>query len=142
MLQRIRTLAVQAANGTNTEKDRKALQEEVDSLCLEITRIGHKTTFAGAHVLMSTGAKNGNNPLDTLKNATGEYFFQVGANANDMISLKMSSGFHMKGIMSMLGIAPAKVETTKMSSRPGKQNGPFHVSCKQILCVEMGCFNP
>ena len=115
MLQRIRTLAVQAANGTNTEKDRKALQEEVDSLCLEITRIGYKTTFAGAHVLMSTGAKNGNTPLDTLKNATGEYFFQVGANANDMINLKMSSGFHMKGIMSMLSIDPNKVETTKMS---------------------------
>ena len=32
MLQRIRTLAVQAANGTNTEKDRKALQEEVNAL--------------------------------------------------------------------------------------------------------------
>ena len=115
MLQRIRTLAVQAANGTNTEKDRKALQEEVDSLCLEITRIGYKTTFAGAHVLMSAGAKNGNTTLDTLKNATGEYFFQVGANANDMINLKMSCGFHMKGIMSMLGIDPAKVETAKMS---------------------------
>ena len=73
MLQRIRTLAVQAANGTNTEKDRKALQEEVNSLCQEITRIGQKTTFAGAHVLMSVGAKN----VDTLKNAKGEYFFQV-----------------------------------------------------------------
>ncbi len=86
MLQRIRTLAVQAANGTNTEKDRKALQEEVDSLCQEITRIGYKTTFAGAHVLMSKGATsapngvgnaNGAKALDTLKNADGEYYFQV-----------------------------------------------------------------
>ena len=57
MLQRIRTLAVQAANGTNTAKDRKALQEEVDALCYEVSRIAYKTTFAGAHVLMSTGAK-------------------------------------------------------------------------------------
>ena len=47
MLQRIRTLAVQAATGTNTEKDRKALQEEVTALCEEITRISEKTTFAG-----------------------------------------------------------------------------------------------
>ena len=128
MLQRIRTLAVQAANGTNTQKDRKALQEEVDSLCQEITRIGYKTTFAGAHVLMSIGATNapngapGNNAkaLDTLKNADGEYYFQVGANSQDMIKLAMSSGFHMKGIMSMLKIDPAKVETTNMSAAGGQ----------------------
>ena len=97
MLQRIRTLAVQAANGTNTAKDRKALQEEVNSLCQEITRIGKKTTFAGAHVLMSKGAAN----VDTLKNANGEYYFQVGANAQDMITLAMSRGFHLSGIASM-----------------------------------------
>ena len=42
MLQRIRTLAVQAANGTNTAKDRKALQEEVNSLSEEISRIARK----------------------------------------------------------------------------------------------------
>ncbi|MDO4676076.1 MAG: flagellin [Anaerobiospirillum succiniciproducens] len=105
MLQRIRTLAVQAANGTNTQKDRQALQEEVDSLCAEITRIGQKTTFAGAHVLMSAGAKGANNAaLDTLKDATGKYFFQVGANANDMITLAISEGFHMSGIATMAGI--------------------------------------
>ena len=88
MLQRIRTLAVQAANGTNTAKDRKALQEEVDALCYEVSRIAYKTTFAGAHVLMSFGAKATANgqpgagganaaALDTLKNGSGEYFFQV-----------------------------------------------------------------
>ena len=117
MLQRIRTLAVQAANGTNTAKDRQALQEEVDSLCYEVSRIAYKTTFAGAHVLMSFGAKatangqpgaggGGGNAadLDTLKNGSGEYFFQVGANANDMINLKISSGFHMWGIFSMAGL--------------------------------------
>ena len=108
MLQRIRTLAVQAANGTNTAKDRKALQEEVDALCYEVSRIAYKTTFAGAHVLMSTGAKATANgqpgqgaaaALDTLKNGDGEYFFQVGANAQDMINLKISSGFHMWGTL-------------------------------------------
>ena len=67
---------------------------------------------------MSKGATDsangapGNNAkaLDTLKNASGEYYFQVGANANDMINLKISSGFHMKGIMSMLGIDKNKVQ--------------------------------
>ena len=131
MLQRIRTLAVQAANGTNTQKDRKALQEEVDSLCQEITRIGYKTTFAGAHVLMSQGAKNtangapgaaGAKDLDTLKNANGQYYFQVGANSQDMITLQMKNGFHMKGIMSMLGLQPNTVEQSDKMSKAG-ENG-------------------
>ena len=104
MLQRIRTLAVQAANGTNTEKDRKALQEEVDSLCQEITRIGQKTTFAGAPVLMSKGTANG------LKDDNGNYFFQVGANANDKIELTLVNGFHMKGIASMLNTQLNKIQ--------------------------------
>ncbi len=112
MLQRIRTLAVQAANGTNTQKDRDSLQQEVTSLCHEITRIGWKTTFAGAHVLMSQGAKDGlaakaGNDLDTLKNAAGEYYFQVGANAKDEIKLVVTAGFHMKGIASMANLSPA-----------------------------------
>ena len=109
MLQRIRTLAVQAANGTNTRKDREALQQEVKSLSEEITRIGYKTTFAGAHVLVSQGAKfggkglsGGNTPADNLKDKDGAYFFQVGANAQDMIKLTTKEGFHMKGIMDMV----------------------------------------
>ena len=127
MLQRIRTLAVQAANGTNTRKDREALQQEVDSLCYEVSRIAYKTTFAGAHVLMSQGAKataNGQGTgnvatLDTLKNANGEYFFQVGANANDMINLKISSGFHMWGIFSMAGLNKTSIQQTGKLSEAG-----------------------
>ena len=47
MFQRVRTLALQSANGTNSDKDRTALQEEVTSLCSEIDRIANDTTFAG-----------------------------------------------------------------------------------------------
>ncbi|WP_027938868.1 flagellin [Anaerobiospirillum succiniciproducens] len=123
MLQRIRTLAVQAANGTNTEKDRKALQEEVDALCHEVSRIGYKTTFAGAHVLMSLGAKDGKattagNPLDTLKDANGNYFFQVGANSQDTIKLLMTAGFHMNGIAKL-----ANLETKNTAVEAGKAAG-------------------
>ena len=108
MLQRIRTLAVQAANGTNTEKDRKALQEEVNALSDEITRIAKKTTFAGAQVLDGGGAKTlmrevagqaaGANPKKY------EYFFQVGANAKDEISLQCGA-FTMQGICSQAAIS-------------------------------------
>ena len=109
MLQRIRTLAVQAANGTNTAKDRQALQEEVNALSDEITRIAQKTTFAGAQVL--DGGKNVNNGLmrpaggKAAAQATSwEYFFQVGANAKDEISLECGA-FTMKGIASQADIA-------------------------------------
>ena len=105
MLQRIRTLAVQAANGTNTAKDRKALQEEVDSLSYEITRIAQKTTFAGALVLDGGGA---NTLMREKTPAAGagqpakyEYFFQVGANAKDEITLECG-GFKMNQIASQL----------------------------------------
>ena len=108
MLQRIRTLAVQAANGTNTAKDRQALQEEVNALSDEITRIAQKTTFAGAQVLdggvgvtnglMRPVAGQGANPKNY------EYFFQVGANAQDEISLQCGA-FTMKGIASQADIA-------------------------------------
>ena len=110
MLQRIRTLAVQAANGTNTAKDRQALQEEVKALSHEISRIAKKTTFAGAQVLDGGGANTlmrevaGQQPGAATKKY--EYFFQVGANAKDEITLQCG-GFDMKGIMSMVnaGIA-------------------------------------
>ena len=106
MLQRIRTLAVQAANGTNTAKDRQALQEEVKALSHEISRIAKKTTFAGAQVLDGGGAntlmrevaaQGGGQPANPKKY---EYFFQVGANAKDEITLECGA-FDMKGIMDM-----------------------------------------
>ena len=110
MLQRIRVLAVQAANGTNTQKDRQALQEEVTALSNEINRIARKTTFAGAQVL--DGGSN-NTLMREIKNAQGqatgkwEYFFQVGANAKDEITLECG-GFTMSAICSAAGIHDMK----------------------------------
>ena len=105
MLQRIRTLAVQAANGTNTAKDRQALQEEVKSLSHEITRIAKKTTFAGAQVLDGGGTNTLMRPKGQAANPPAqqkyEYFFQVGANAKDEITLECGA-FSMEGIMNMV----------------------------------------
>ena len=126
MLQRIRTLAVQAANGTNTAKDRQALQEEVKSLSHEITRIAQKTTFAGATVL--DGGKAANNLMRPVAGQGNqptkfEYFFQVGANANDEISLQCGA-FTMLGIMSMTndakGAGATKLEIADTEADAGK----------------------
>ena len=98
MLQRIRTLAVQAATGTNTSKDRQALQEEVTALCDEITRIAEKTTFAGQSILNGTrsmiAAGNPNGILREDAAGRPELFFQVGANAYDELTLQLE-GFTM-----------------------------------------------
>lgn len=66
-LQRIRELAVQAANGTNSDEDKQALQKEVQQLKDEITRVVDNTKFNGKQLL----------------NASGTISIQVGANATD-----------------------------------------------------------
>ena len=66
-LQRIRELAVQAANGTNSNEDKQALQKEVQQLKDEITRVVDNTKFNGKQLL----------------NASGTISIQVGANATD-----------------------------------------------------------
>ncbi len=96
MLQRIRTLSVQSANGTNTTADRIAIQQEVNQLSEEITRVACKTTFGGHQLL--AGANKG------LVGRDGKINFQVGANANDAISISLSSSFTVQGMADKLGI--------------------------------------
>ena len=90
MLQRIRTLSLQSANGTNTTADRGAIQEEVKALCSEIGRIACKTTFAGQEILAG--------PNKGLVGTAGKIAFQVGANANDTISISLSRDFTLNGM--------------------------------------------
>ncbi len=85
MLQRIRTLSVQSANGTNTTADRASIQGEVSQLCSEINRIACKTTFGKQEILSGKGKG--------LVGTDGKISFQVGANANDTTSVDLSSGF-------------------------------------------------
>ena len=88
MYQRIRTLALEAATGTVSARDRQALQEEVSSLCAEIDRISKDTTFGGESIFergegersisFQVGAYAGQNismtldPVVTRKNDAGE----------------------------------------------------------------------
>ena len=101
MLQRIRTLSVQSANGTNTTADRQAIQAEVDQLSSEITRIACKTTFGGHKILAGTG--NDKNLVGT----SGKVSFQVGANANDTISISLSKAFTVSGMASVDSVGSA-----------------------------------
>lgn len=91
-LQRIRDLAVQSANDTNSASDRQSLQAEVDQLKAEINRIAETTTF------------NGNRILDGSSSALN---FQIGANANQTVSV---NGVDAKA--SSLGSQPGIVQST------------------------------
>ena len=105
MLQRIRTLSVQSANGTNTTADRQAIQAEVEQLSSEITRIACKTTFGGHKIL--AGAGNDKNLVGT----SGKVSFQVGANANDTISISLSTAFTISGMAAAGNLKGANVGT-------------------------------
>lgn len=109
MLQRIRTLSVQSANGTNTTADRKAIQAEVEQLSSEITRIACKTTFGGHKIL--AGAKEKTACSGNLVGSKGKVSFQVGANANDTISISLSTAFTISGMTAAVKQKVANVGT-------------------------------
>ena len=76
IMERMRELALQSANGSNSDKDRDAMQTEMSDLQSEMNRIADTTSFGGQNLLDgSFGDKN------------GETKFQIGANSNETQSL-------------------------------------------------------
>jgi len=76
MLQRMRELAVQSANGTNSTGDRANLQAEYSALAAEIDRIGTATQFNGKEI---------------LDGSAGTFTFQVGANAGETLEISTAT---------------------------------------------------
>ncbi|GAA3715369.1 B-type flagellin [Oceanisphaera sediminis] len=76
ILQRMRDLALQSSNGTNSADDRKAIQKEVSALQSELTRIAETTSFGGQNLIDGT---------------FGSRTLQVGANSNETIDLSLKS---------------------------------------------------
>ncbi len=95
MLQKVRTLAVQASNGTNSLEDRQALGKEASSLMAEIQRISQQTTYGGKKILKGGDqAANGTETIygtaGTGKNG-GTMVLQIGSNKGDTISFCVSN---------------------------------------------------
>src|SRR5215510_4718448 len=82
-LQRIRELAVQSANATNSDDDRAALDAEVQERLAEIDRIATQTTFNGRRV---------------LDGSFGTAVFQVGANVGETISVSLNTGVRISQV--------------------------------------------
>ena len=116
MLQRMRTLAVQASSDTNTTADRTALNQEFSKLRTEIDRIGNNTQW------------NGENVLDkSFASSTGTYSFQVGANSDQTVDLTIGS-YTTNGS----GATTVAVTTTTAASGPGAANA------NQVSTVTIG----
>ena len=99
MMQKIRTLAVQANNGTNTMDDKKALSKEATALATEMNRIAKQTTFAGKTILQGyqtnsivtkpgAGAGGGQAPADGDPQSMT---LQVGSNKGDTITFQLGN---------------------------------------------------
>ena len=106
LLQRMRELAVQSANGTNSATDRAALQSEVNQLKSEIDRITAATQFNGQKLL--DGSFTGKN-------------FQVGANASETVAISIGAAntstlanneFAGKGTTANVGLGAVVAGTT------------------------------
>lgn len=95
ILQRMRELAVQSANDTNTSSDRSSLQAEVSSLISEIDRIAETTSFNGKVLLDSSQT-----------GALGSAIFHVGANADQTITVEVDDA-----TASALGVNATTVAT-------------------------------
>ena len=106
MLQRMRDLAVQASNATNSKSDREALQAELVQLRDEVDRVAKTTTFNGAKLL--EGSFSGG-------------VFQVGANSGDNITVgglgnmkvdSLGNSSYATGTASATGISATAADIT------------------------------
>ncbi|MBP5244095.1 MAG: flagellin [Succinivibrio sp.] len=86
MLQRIRTLAVQSANGVYSQDNRRALQDEVDQLNEEIGRIARDTTFGGQ---------------DLLSGNASIVRFQISPAPGSIIEIDLATGFDVPNLAKM-----------------------------------------
>ncbi len=90
MLQRMNELAVQAANGTNSQSDRQSIQDEVDQLLTEIDRVAETTKFNETYLLkgngksatMTIGAKSAGIDGELYGVGTGTATFKMAALKN------------------------------------------------------------
>ncbi|QUM77593.1 flagellin FliC [Moritella sp. 24] len=95
MLQRMRVLSIQSANGSNSDADRTALDKEFGQLKDEINRVAKDTTFGG----------------ETLLDSSFNNDFQVGADANQVINVTIATSMGTGG----LSIAAATIATASAS---------------------------
>lgn len=113
MLQRMRELSVQNANGTNTSADRSALQAEFEQLQAEITRVANNTEWNGTQILA----------------ASNNFIYQIGANSGQTVTVAF------KGLVSagsMTAVASAVAANTVFSVGTASAIGDLDSAIAQV----------
>ncbi|MCG9706730.1 flagellin [Photobacterium damselae] len=113
IMERMRELALQSANGSNSDKDRDAMQKEMGQLQSEMNRIADTTSFGGQNL---------------LDGSFGEKSFQIGANSNETQSLKLMDvsshalGKTYKSFGANATAATGVTSATATAGTPGKDS--------------------
>lgn len=106
ILQRMRELAVQSANDTNTDDDRKELQAEVDQLIAEIDRIGNTTEF-NTKKLLDGSAEGVYGAVDgtvKLNNNSAALVSLTGANSMASVAAAAKTGSEYNGSITIVAV--------------------------------------
>ncbi|PLS17873.1 flagellin [Bacillus sp. M6-12] len=117
ILQRMRELATQASNDTNTDQDRQELQKELNQLTSEINRIGNNTEFNQKKLLNGSQSLDAGSRVATAGNTTSGngLHLQVGANSIQNFTVDI---FDMRA--EALGVAgTASGGNAKLDNAPG-----------------------
>ncbi|AZL85642.1 flagellin [Aliivibrio salmonicida] len=110
VLQRLRDLSLQSSNGSNTDADREAMQEEASSLTDELNRIAETTSFAGTRLI------NGE---------FGTKSFQIGADSGEAVAMTLNSMRADEATMG--GKSYFAEEGRDINWTVGKENSQFNV---------------
>jgi len=124
MMQRMRELAVQSANDTVTADQKGYLDDEYQALLTEINRIGGDTQWNGEEVLDATGGTK------------GEYAFQVGANATQVIKVTIGD-MSDQGVLKDLASTDI-TDATKSNAAIGKIDDALKAMNEQRSAIGAG----
>lgn len=114
MLHRITELSVQSANGTNSDEDRRAIQEEIGQILQEIKRISDTTTFNEKHIFRgetNSQIVNGNPAPTTPVIPTSPTTPAV--TSSEEIITQIQNSFQMTGTPSGISVGPKNINATE-----------------------------
>lgn len=117
MFQRVRTLASQASNGSNTDEDRLAIQEEIRSLMSEVNRVAQDTTFGGQKLLdgsYEASFQVGADAVQTIGFSMKQVGGTAGATANSLVA---NGGFTLSGIAGIAAAVTGKAMTDLLDGK-------------------------
>ena len=129
LLQRVRELAVQSANSTNSASDRTALQAEVNQLLTEVERISQTTTFNGVKLLdgsftskdFQVGSESGETIAVTLAGASKSDLgvHKLQGNTDDANSGSSAAKLSTTGSLPAAAVSPMKAQTITITGSQG-----------------------